>query len=114
MGLSSSEIDEIFSDETSLVAAILQDCESSQVLMLGWMNRKAFDLTLSTKRVTFWSRSRKSIWVKGETSGNYQEVVSIAFDCDRDALLIKVNSHGPACHTGEVSCFHQVVDETKP
>ena len=113
MELSVREMDEIFEEENSLIAAVLQDETTNQVLMLGWMNRKALELTVSTRRVTFWSRSRKSIWIKGETSGNYQDVVSIAIDCDRDALLIKVKSHGPACHTGEVSCFHQFVDESK-
>lgn len=113
MELSSSEMDEIFNGGVSLVPAILQDHLTNQVLMLGWMNREALELTLSTRRVTFWSRSRKSIWVKGETSGNHQDVVSITLDCDRDALLIKVNSHGPACHTGEVSCFHQESNVSK-
>lgn len=113
MELSSGELDEIFEAENSLIAAVLQDEETNQVLMLGWMNREALELTLSTRRATFWSRSRKSIWVKGETSGNLQDVVSMAIDCDRDALLIKVRSHGPACHTGEVSCFHQFFKESK-
>lgn len=100
----------IFANSESLIAAILQDHASGQVLMLGWMNQEAYERTLATKRVTFWSRSRNQIWIKGESSGNYQDVVSIEIDCDRDALLIKVKSHGPACHTGEQSCFHESID----
>lgn len=97
---------EIFKSEDDLVAAVLQDHSTNQVLMLAWMNRAALELTLQTGKATFWSRSRSAIWVKGETSGNYQKVLSIALDCDKDALLIKVESDGPACHTGEVSCFN--------
>jgi phosphoribosyl-AMP cyclohydrolase len=100
----------IFANSGSLIAAILQDHATGQVLMLGWMNQEAYERTLATKRVTFWSRSRNQIWIKGESSGNYQDVVSIEIDCDRDALLIKVKSHGPACHTGEQSCFHESID----
>ncbi|NDE12104.1 MAG: phosphoribosyl-AMP cyclohydrolase [Actinobacteria bacterium] len=100
----------IFANSESLIAAILQDHSTGQVLMLGWMNQEAYERTLATKRVTFWSRSRNQIWIKGESSGNYQDVVSIEIDCDRDALLIKVKSHGPACHTGEQSCFHESID----
>ena len=100
----------IFANSESMIAAILQDHATGQVLMLGWMNQEAYERTLATKRVTFWSRSRNQIWIKGESSGNYQDVVSIEIDCDRDALLIKVKSHGPACHTGEQSCFHESID----
>jgi phosphoribosyl-AMP cyclohydrolase len=100
----------IFANSDSLIAAILQDHASGEVLMLGWMNQEAYERTLATRRVTFWSRSRKQIWIKGESSGNFQDVVSIKMDCDRDALLIKVKSHGPACHTGEQSCFHGSID----
>lgn len=100
----------IFANSESLISAILQDHATGQVLMLGWMNQEAYERTLATKRVTFWSRSRNQIWIKGESSGNYQDVVSIEIDCDRDALLIKVKSHGPACHTGEQSCFHESID----
>lgn len=100
----------IFANSESLIAAILQDHATGQVLMLGWMNQEAYERTLATKRVTFWSRSRNQIWIKGESSGNYQDVVSIEIDCDRDALLIKVKSHGPTCHTGEQSCFHESID----
>lgn len=98
-----------FTNPSELVAAVLQDNESGQVLMLGWMNREALEKTLETNRVTFWSRSRNELWIKGATSGNYQELISISADCDGDALLIKVRSHGPACHTGEKSCFHNPI-----
>lgn len=97
-------------DPSALVAAILQDDSTNEVLMLGWMNQAALDATLKTKRVTFWSRSRGELWVKGETSGNYQELVSLQYDCDGDALLIRVKSLGPACHTGSASCFHNELE----
>ncbi len=105
MNPTSINLDEIFKSADDLVAAVLQDHLTNEVLMLAWMNREALELTLKTGKATFWSRSRGAIWIKGETSGNYQEVISLALDCDQDALLIKVKSHGPACHTGEVSCF---------
>lgn len=104
------DFDDLFKDQSNLVAAILQDHESKEVLMLGWMNKVALQRTLETRRATFWSRSRNALWEKGETSGNYQDVISIAYDCDGDALLIQVKSHGPACHTGESSCFHNQLD----
>lgn len=98
-----------FTSPSDLVAAILQDYATGEVLMLGWMNREALEKTLKTKQVTFWSRSRNELWIKGATSGNYQELISISADCDGDALLLKVRSHGPACHTGELSCFHNLI-----
>jgi phosphoribosyl-AMP cyclohydrolase len=97
-------------DPDALVAAILQDDLTGSVLMLAWMNRAALDATLSTRRVTLWSRSRNELWVKGESSGNFQEVVAMRYDCDGDAILIRVKSHGPACHTGATSCFHNEVE----
>ena len=103
------EASSIFAKPETLVAAILQDDVSNQVLMLGWMNKEAYEKTLATRRVTFWSRSRNQLWVKGESSGNFQDVVSISMDCDRDALLVRVKGHGPACHTGEISCFHETI-----
>lgn len=103
----------IFKDEKTLVAAILQEGDTGEVLMLGWMNREAFERTLESKRATFWSRSRNQLWVKGESSGNFQDVISISIDCDRDALLLKVKSHGPACHTGEPSCFHESISKLR-
>ena len=84
---------------------IVQERSTDAVLMMAWMNEQALSQTIETKRATFWSRSRKELWVKGETSGNTQEVVSLSFDCDSDALLMKVIAHGPACHTGATTCF---------
>jgi phosphoribosyl-AMP cyclohydrolase len=93
-----------------LIAAIAQDSTTNEVLMLAWMNEEALLKTLSTKQVTYWSRSRKSLWVKGESSGHFQELLAISFDCDGDALLLKVNQSGAACHTGERSCFHNEIE----
>lgn len=98
-------------DAQGLVPAIIQDQESNQVLMLGYINREALDLTLKTGKVHFWSRSRKKLWVKGETSGHIQEVKEIRFDCDGDTLLIKVHQKGGACHRGYRTCFYRKWDE---
>lgn len=92
-----------------LIAAIAQDATSNEVLMIAWMNQEALTKTLETKRATYFSRSRNALWIKGETSGHFQEVVDIKFDCDGDAVLIKVNQTGAACHTGEKSCFHNAI-----
>ena len=89
-----------------LIAAIAQDAKSGEVLMLAWMNEQALLQTLQSNRATYFSRSRNKIWVKGETSGHFQDVVDIKFDCDGDAVLLKVNQIGAACHTGEGTCFH--------
>ena len=87
---------------------IIQDASTHEVLMLGYMNRESWEKTLETKKASFWSRSRKKIWVKGETSGNFQEIKEIYLDCDGDTLLLKVVQRGgAACHTGFRSCFHQ-------
>ena len=88
-----------------LIPAIIQDDTTLAVLMLGYMDKEALEKTQKEGRVTFHSRSRGRLWTKGETSGNYLDVVSIARDCDSDSLLIRVNPHGPVCHTGTVSCF---------
>ncbi len=88
-----------------LIPAIVQDEGTLQVLMLGYMNREAYEKTLSTGRVTFWSRTRQTLWTKGETSGNYLDVVSIHADCDSDTLLVRVVPHGPTCHKGSKNCF---------
>jgi len=99
------EID--FNKGNGLIPAIIQDALTHEVLMLGYMNRESWQKTLETKRVSFWSRSRGKLWVKGETSGHTQEVKEIYLDCDGDTLLIKVNQiGGAACHTGFRSCFH--------
>ncbi len=88
-----------------LIPAIIQDSRTLQVLMLGYMNREAWEKSVATGRVTFWSRTRQCLWTKGETSGNYLEIVSIAVDCDADTLLIRAIPHGPTCHTGAPTCF---------
>lgn len=89
-----------------LVSAVVQDAKSNEVLMVAWMNEEALIKTLESKRATYFSRSRDKLWVKGETSGNFQEVVEVRFDCDGDSVLLKVNQVGGACHTGQYSCFH--------
>jgi phosphoribosyl-ATP pyrophosphohydrolase/phosphoribosyl-AMP cyclohydrolase len=101
-------------DEQGLIPAVLQDVGTGRVLMVAWMNQEAYDKTLETGRAHFWSRSRKELWEKGATSGNTQEVVSIQVDCDGDTLLVQVKPAGPACHTGEESCFFQTVKGEVP
>ncbi len=98
-------IETIKFDEAGLIPAILQDIATGQVLMMGYMNREALVRTLETGRAHFFSRARKKLWEKGETSGNYQTVKEIDYDCDEDTLLLKVIPQGPACHTGRWSCF---------
>ena len=90
-----------------LVTAVVQDATSGEVLMVAHMNREAYDATRSSKRATFYSRSRRRLWEKGETSGNVMHVRSIRVDCDGDAVLLTVDADGPACHTGERTCFHR-------
>jgi phosphoribosyl-AMP cyclohydrolase len=89
-----------------LLPVIAQDAETRDVLMLAWMNAESISRTLASGRVTYWSRSRQSFWVKGETSGHTQELVELRVDCDRDCLLALVRQTGPACHTGRPSCFY--------
>ncbi|MGQ9508414.1 MAG: phosphoribosyl-AMP cyclohydrolase [Thermodesulfobacteriota bacterium] len=104
------EID--FQKGNGLIPVIIQDAHTNEVLMMGYMNQEAWEETLKRKRVTYWSRSRKNLWIKGETSGHFQEVKEIYLDCDGDALLIKVNqAGGAACHTGFRSCFHHRWEE---
>jgi phosphoribosyl-AMP cyclohydrolase len=92
-------------DPQGLVPAVVQQHDTGEVLMLGWMDDEALHRTLSTGRTTFWSRSREEYWVKGETSGNRQWVKEVRLDCDGDTLLVKVDQEGPACHTGDRTCF---------
>jgi phosphoribosyl-AMP cyclohydrolase len=92
-------------DAHGLVAAVVQEHDTGEVLMLAWMNDEALHRTLSTGRATYFSRSRQRLWVKGETSGNTQRVMSVALDCDGDAVLLRVRQTGPACHTGTRTCF---------
>ena len=88
-----------------LVPAIVQDAETKNVLMLGYMNQEAYDKTMATRKVTFWSRSRNCLWTKGETSGNFLNMVSVDIDCDNDTLLVKAIPDGPTCHTGTDTCW---------
>jgi phosphoribosyl-AMP cyclohydrolase len=97
-------------DERGLIPAILQDASTGQVLMMAWMNAEALRLTLETRQAHFWSRSRQELWRKGATSGNIMEVVDIAIDCDADTLLLQVHPTGPACHTGNTSCFFRELE----
>ena len=97
-------------DDQGLIPAIIQDIDNNEVLMLGYMNAAAIERTLKGPYVTFWSRSRQEYWVKGETSGHTQEVKEIYFDCDQDALLIKVKQNVAACHEGYRSCFFRKVE----
>jgi len=98
-------------NEQGLAPAIVQDVKTSEVLMMAWINAEAWRLTQETGEAHFWSRSRQSLWRKGETSGNVQHVVEIRLDCDADTVLLRVEPAGPACHTGERSCFFQVVGD---
>lgn len=93
-------------NDQGLVPAIAQDHASGDVLMLAWMNEAALRQTLSTGNVTYWSRSRSAFWVKGETSGHVQRLIELRVDCDNDALLLRVDQSGPACHTNRRSCFY--------
>ena len=94
-----------FEKSGGLVPAIIQDAKTKNVLMLGYMNQEAYDKTIATKKVTFWSRSRNCLWTKGETSGNFLHLVDIMVDCDNDTLLVKANPDGPTCHTGTDTCW---------
>ncbi|GKX28888.1 histidine biosynthesis bifunctional protein HisIE [Vallitalea longa] len=93
-----------------LLPVVTQDYSSNEVLMVAYMNKEAFNKTLETKKVHYFSRSRQCLWLKGETSGHYQELVSMALDCDNDTLLIKVKQNGVACHTGNYTCFYKDID----
>ena len=92
-----------------LITAVVQDATSCEVLMVAHMNREAYDATMSTRRATFFSRSRQRLWEKGETSGNVMHVRDMRIDCDGDSVLLTVDADGPACHTGERTCFHRTV-----
>jgi len=94
-------------DQNGLIPAIIQDCNSGQVLMMAYMNQEALRKTIDTRRTCFYSRSRQELWLKGETSGHIQTVQEIRYDCDQDCLLILVEQTGPACHTGHYSCFYR-------
>ena len=104
------DLDKLRFDEKGLIPAIIVDSKTKQVLTLAYMNRQSLEISLEKGLTCFWSRSRQKLWLKGETSGNFQHIVSVTSDCDDDALLIEVNPDGPACHTGSFSCFtHEIV-----
>ena len=106
------EID--FKKGDGLIPVIIQDASTHEVLMLGYMNQEAWEETLRTRRASFWSRSRKKLWIKGETSGHFQEIKEIYLDCDGDTLLLRVDQIGrAACHTGFRSCFHHRYDKNR-
>lgn len=96
-----------------LIPAIAQCAETGEVLMMAWMNAEALNQTLETGRATYWSRSRRELWRKGDTSGHTQKVTELRIDCDQDTILIKVNQKGAACHTGEASCFYRLYEDGK-
>ena len=98
-------------NDAGLIPAVAQDSRSKDVLMMAWMNEEAVKKTFETGKATYWSRSRKSFWVKGETSGHTQKVVDIRIDCDRDCILLLVEQIGPACHTNRMSCFYTTVQD---
>lgn len=102
-----------FDKMNGLVPAIIQDAVTRQVLMLGFMNKDAYVKTVQTGNVTFWSRTRQTLWTKGETSGNFLSLVSMSIDCDHDSLLVKVHPHGPTCHTGTDTCWSET-NESQP
>jgi phosphoribosyl-AMP cyclohydrolase len=98
-------------DDRGLVPAVAQQHDTGEVLMLAWMTRAAVVATLESGRVTYWSRSRRALWRKGETSGHVQELVDFRVDCDADSLLLRIRQTGPACHTGARSCFYRIARE---
>ena len=106
-------IDELKFDEKGLIPAIVVDAITKKVLTLAYMNRESLKISMEKGLTCFWSRSRNELWLKGETSGNYQHIVSITADCDQDALVVMVEADGPACHTGSVSCFENPVWESE-
>jgi phosphoribosyl-ATP pyrophosphohydrolase/phosphoribosyl-AMP cyclohydrolase len=106
--MSELDLDEVRFDERGLIPAIVQNATTAEVLTLAYMNRESLARKIETKETWFWSRSRNELWHKGETSGNTQRVVSLALDCDRDAIVVLVEPAGPACHTGANSCFNSV------
>ena len=104
-------LDNLKYDENGLIIAVIQDDATEQVLMVGYMNRESLQQTIDSGRVTFWSRSRRKLWVKGETSGHTQTVHGILVDCDQDCLLVKAIAIGPVCHEGYWSCFSRRIAE---
>ena len=107
------DINELKFDDKGLIPAIVVDADTKRVLTLAYMNRESLEISIEKKLTCFWSRSRQELWLKGETSGNYQHIVSITADCDKDALVVAVKPDGPACHLGTVSCFENPVVESE-
>jgi phosphoribosyl-AMP cyclohydrolase len=103
-------VEALLKDPGALIPVIVQDATNNEVLMLAYMNTQSLALTLATGKATFWSRSRNELWVKGATSGHFQEVHSVSLDCDGDAILLKVTQTGVACHTGDRTCFHRPLE----
>lgn len=97
-------------DDRGLIPAVVQQHDSGEVLMVAWMNAESLQRTLDTKTTWFWSRSRQEFWNKGATSGNTQTVTDVRYDCDADVLLVQVDAAGPACHTGERTCFYRSIE----
>ena len=103
-------LDELTFDERGLIPAVVQDERTNEVLMVAWMNEESLRRTMEEKRTVFWSRSRQELWRKGDTSGNAQHVREVRYDCDADTLLVRVHADGPACHTGERTCFYRTLE----
>ncbi|HAM15227.1 MAG TPA: phosphoribosyl-AMP cyclohydrolase [Eggerthellaceae bacterium] len=103
------DVSQLKFDDAGLIPCIVQDAESGEVLMMAWMNAQSVGLTLQQRTTWFWSRSRAELWHKGETSGNTQQLVELRYDCDADCLLARVHPEGPACHTGNRTCFYRTL-----
>ena len=101
------DVNELTYDEAGLIPCIVQDADTGEVLMMAWMNAESVQLTLDQRTTWFWSRSRQQLWRKGETSGNTQQLAELRYDCDQDCLLALVKPAGPACHTGNTTCFYR-------
>jgi phosphoribosyl-AMP cyclohydrolase len=113
MSLEQLNLDELAFDERGFIPVIAQDAENGEVLMLAWANREALELTLDEGRMVYWSRSRRELWRKGDTSGHVQHVEELRVDCDADVVLARVHQEGAACHTGERTCFFRGLDEPR-
>lgn len=110
MAIDDSAFDELAFDEQGLIPCVVQQYDTGEVLMVAWMNAESLRCSLATGQTWFWSRSRQELWNKGATSGNTQEIKGLYYDCDGDTLLAKVDAAGPACHTGNASCFYRKLD----
>jgi len=113
MSLEQLNLDELAFDERGFIPVIAQDAENGEVLMLAWANREALERTLDEGRMVYWSRSRRELWRKGDTSGHVQHVEELRVDCDADVVLARVHQEGAACHTGERTCFFRGLDEPR-